>query len=135
MEHAFWDGTRRSVCGIRVERCQDSYLVPKNSELQAIVFFFSINYLLFFRCFSFDHIAIEFLYKRRNMMLFDKSDPHTSTTLQDVFHLSSALKTSGIMIRPHVSAQNILFHDICNFFFFFLMLHFEHIVIIWNNRW
>lgn len=25
--------------GIRAERCQDSYLVPKNSELQAIIFF------------------------------------------------------------------------------------------------
>lgn len=33
-------GMERGICrGMRVERCRDIYLVPKNSELQAIVFF------------------------------------------------------------------------------------------------
>lgn len=79
------------------------------------------------------HIANRIFTHVREKEHETKFGPQKNTTLY-VFHLSSALKTSGIMIRPHVSAQNTLFHDICNFLFF-LMLHFEHTVIIWNNRW
>lgn len=122
-------------CGMRVERCQDIYLVPKNSELQAIVFLFlffdksHFNSLLFFL--TRDQIA--------NRISDTREKEHDIwqfwSTKCDSTCLSPFLstKTSGIMIRPRMfSAQNILFHDICNFL---LMLYFEHTVIIWNNRW
>lgn len=52
-------------------------------------------------------------------------------------------------LSPFLSTKNVRNNDtsscfrteyfiswyICNFPFFFLMLHFEHTVIIWNNRW
>lgn len=63
-------GRNEEICrGMRVERCQDSYLVPKNSELQAIVhfllFFFSRKSSTF-RCFLIVANRIFFTQKRKS---------------------------------------------------------------------
>lgn len=101
-----------------------------NSKLYIFVFF-STNYFIFFFMLFFRSIESFFIFDCVCTKILISTHKY-DFLIKDVFHLSSALKTSGIMIRPRVSAQNILFRDICNFF---LMLHFEHIVIIWNNRW
>lgn len=80
MEHAFfsgrWNEDVKSVVGMRVERCQDSYLVPKNSELQAIYIclFFPQIILTFFLCFFLRSIESFFLLCLTKILI-----PHTST--------------------------------------------------------
>lgn len=130
-----WGRNEESVVGCEQKGARTFILCRRtvNSKLSFSFHFFSL--------FFFDklHLFLDACLGRKSNCTEQK---RKSTMFDDLVHkcdstcLSPFLstKTSGIMIRPRMFPHRI-FYFVISVIFFFLMLYFEHTVIIWNNRW